>query len=275
MDSESLIRKDSDDEFKGIQALQQNLPDYRPIKSEESLLEERKARHDLQLQHVDPEIVKSIRGYRPDEIPFIYKDTPTEVMAQINHGAEPSMEKADSELWIGSSDEIWNLYNKNGWNDQIPEVLVQWRGLALAKDKGGKEVSRQEVKFLSGGRFMELEYRGVSEMGQFDGHLDRISIYTPKETFRPYGGDERNSYEITYISKVGKVDTTGLPGGRKVTDGGEDEPEWVFSEGFGHVTGTSMLNGLGELLWTQHITHLVMSPLLSDSTSANLRANRP
>ncbi len=255
MDSENLIRKDSDDELKGIKDLQQNSPDYNPVKSEESMLEERKVRHDLQLQHVDPEIVKSIRGYRPDEIPFIYKDLPTEVMAQINRGAEPTMEKGNSELWIGSSDEIWNLYNKNGWNDQIPEVLVQWRGLTLAKDKDSKEVSRQEIKHLSGGRFIELEYRGVSEMGQFDGHLARISIYTPKETFRPYGGNERNSYEITMISRKSDVDTTGLPGGRRVIDK-EDEVEWGYSGGFGNVSGTSMLNGLGELLWAHHITSL-------------------
>ncbi len=255
MDSESLIRKDSDDEFRGIQKLQQNSPDYHPVKSEQSMAEERKVRHDLQLQHVDPEIIKAIRGYKPEEIPFVYKDNPSEVYAQVNRGATASMEEGLSELWVGSSDEIWNLYNKNGWTDQIPEVLVQWRGLELKKNKGNKEVSRQEIRHLSGGRFLELEYRGVSKMGEFDGHLDHISIYTPKGTFRPYGGNERNSYEITSISRRRDVDVKGLPGGRKVVDSGNDI-EWAISGGFGHVEGTSMLNGLGELLWPQRIASI-------------------
>lgn len=251
MDSESLIKEGSSRELNGISVLQQNSPDYHPIKPKERIEEERQIRHDLRLQGVDLEIIKAIQGYKPEEIPFIYRDQPSEVEYHFHRGAEPHSMQALSELWIGTTDEIWNLVNKNGWTDQIPEVLAQWRGHQDLEKREKKEVTRTEIHHLSSGAFIELEYREVSEMGQFDGKLSGIELYTPKEKFRPYGGNERNSYDITSITNRREVDVEGVPGGRKVVE--ESRPEWQMGGGLGHVTGTSMLNGLGELLWPKDL----------------------
>ncbi len=256
MDSEGLIKKDPLQRPRGIAALEQNSPEYQPVKSKESMRQEREARHDLKMQGVNEEIIKAIRGYRPNEIPFVYRDAQHEVFTQEMDGvSHVGYKKALSELWLGSTDEIWNLQNEQGWRDQIPEVVVQWRGQQKEGGEGKKRVTRLEVHHISDEAFIQLEYRQVTEMGQFDGELSGISLYTLKETFRPYGGNERNSYDITYITRKREVDTEGLPGGRKVIE--RSEPKWQMSGGLsGHVTGTSMLNGLGELLWLDHITSI-------------------
>lgn len=251
MSSEGLIKESSHQKPKGIAALEQNSPDYHPVKSEKTMRQEREARHDLKMQGANDEIIKAIRGYRPDEIPFIYRDSPHEVHAQIRRGAQVGYEKALSELWIGTSDEIWNLQNEQGWTDQIPEVLVQWRGLQKTEGEGKKRVTRTETHHLSSEAFIQLEYNQVTEMGQFDGNLSGISLYTLKETFRPHGGNERNSYDITHIAKRRDADIEGLPGGRKVVE--DDKPKWQIGA---HVTGTSMLNGLGQLLEQDNIALL-------------------
>lgn len=199
-------------------------------------IEELKIRVNLIRQGIDPEIAMAVIRYRPEDIPFIYQTTPQDVLHhQIRkdwtEGAD--LVPGQSCLWIGTTDAIHNLVNPEGWNDQIPEVIVQWRGNIFTQSDqhpAGSEITRTEIKHLEGGRFLEIEYIDVSAMGVFDGDIGRISLNIPDGTFRPGGGRIRQSFRIFYFKQDKK------------------SGEWSLDTGLTNVSGTTILNGFQEIL---------------------------
>ena len=187
-------------------------------------------------QGIDPEVAMAVVGYKPEDIPFVYQTTPHDVLHhQIRkdwtEGAD--LVPGQSCLWIGTTDAIHNLVNPEGWNDQIPEVIVQWRGNIFTESEqhpAGSEITRTEIKHLEGGRFLEIEYVNVSTMGAFDGNIGRISLNIPDGTFRPGGGKKRQSFRIFYFKQDKK------------------SGEWGLDTGLTNVSGTTILNGFQEIL---------------------------
>lgn len=155
-----------------------------------------------------------------------------------------------SELWIGTTDAIHNLEAE--WGDQIPEVIVQWWSHERLDEEGKpKEVERLEAHQLKDGSFMHLTYRGVSEMGEFDGSLVEIKYYVPEGTFRPYGGKERKSYKIYSVRHNKKDDKSqAIPGiSLDRPDSRKDEVnEWSLDlTGGSNFSGTTILNGFQQI----------------------------
>lgn len=220
---------------------------YLPEKPLKEKRHEYKIRQDLIKQGLPQELASAVLGYTPEQIPFIYR---TEPSPTTDGNSRRPME---TQLWIGTTDAVWNLHAE--WSDQIPEVIAQWRGHRYTdKPDQGFIITRTEVHQLPDGSFVELEYSGVTAMGQFDGELSRIALDVPTGTFRPWGGPrERNQYAIYYF-KHNKADSgmDNVPGGALVR---KDQPtgEWEFpydmqSLGRSNVTGTTILNGFQEFL---------------------------
>jgi hypothetical protein len=216
--------------------------DYLPIKPQEQKRREYSIRQSLLEQGHSREMADAVIGYTIDDIPFVYKDQPQEV--EDGNSKRPLL----SELWIGTSDAVYNLDAE--WLDQIPEVILQWRGITKLDEEGTpKEVTRNEVHQLKDGSFVEVEYQNVSEMGEFDGEIARISLNVPEGTFRPWGGPrERKSYRIYYFRRMKPTyPMTDVPGGNLLCKGGK-EYEWTLDLTHSNVTGTTILNGFSEMV---------------------------
>ncbi len=210
------------------------------------------------LKHgVPEEMASAVPGYSPEQIPFIYRKEPSKT---IDGNSGRPME---SQLWIGTTDAIWNLDAE--WKDQIPEVIVQWRGYRHTdKPNDPTRITRTEIHNLPDGLFVELEYEDVSAMGQFDGELERIEFYRPAANFST-GGRERKSFAI--FGSGGKIDEAEAvepywsykPEGKKrfITRQGQTVFGWEFSDdldevgrssGKGQGSSTTILNGFQEFL---------------------------
>jgi hypothetical protein len=227
---------------------------YLPQKPEDQLRREYKIRQELVEQGVLKEIADSVIGYRPDQVPFIYKDVPSEV---LHHRVRDDWTEGHellpgkSSLWIGTTDAIWNMYNENGLRDQIPEVIVQWRGNQYTESeqqKAGVKIERQEVKQLPDGSFVLITYRNVSNMGAFDGEIANISVYIPEGTFNPSERSDSKSYRIYNARRKTAPNMQGVPGGalRKLDT---DNYEWTLDlSGSSNISGTTILNGYEEIV---------------------------
>lgn len=216
--------------------------EYLPVKPREQRRQEYAIRQSLLEQGHSRELADAVIGYTVDDVPFVYKGQPHE--SKDGNSGRPLL----SELWIGTSDAIHNLDAE--WRDQIPEVILQWRGYAKLDEEGApKTVTRTEVHQLKDGSFVEVQYGNVSEMGEFDGEITRISLNVPEGTFRPWGGPrERKSYRIYYFRRMKPTyPMTGVPGGTLVRKGGEKH-EWTLDLTRSNVTGTTILNGFSEMV---------------------------
>lgn len=229
-----------------------------PAKPKASLQKELQIRTSLLEQGLEQEIADAIIGYKPEDIPFVYSSATVNVLhhrVRDNWSEGYELIPGQSAVWIGTSDAIHNLVNENGWNDQIPEVIMQWRGSSVVESQQQKarvSITRTEVKQLSNGRFVEVEYAGVSGMGAFDGDISRISLHVPEETFRPYGGSERRSYRIYAFKRNRLPKMDGVPGGTLIRKDAKLH-EWSLDTGTrSNVSGTTILNGFQEML-TFHI----------------------
>lgn len=218
---------------------------YLPSKPLSSRRHEYSIRQSLLEQGLPKELADAVIGYTIEDIPFVYRTMPHEVTD--GNSGRPMI----SELWIGTTDAIHNLCGE--WNDQIPEIVTQWRGYVRADEKNPKKrVTRTEIHHLSNGSYVELEYENVSEMGQFDGELNSINLHIPGEKFRPWGGPrERQQYGI-YGFRRQRIDSgmANVPGGLILR---KDKPqhEWTFqlpSGKLSNVIGTTILNGFEEMV---------------------------
>lgn len=185
--------------------------EYKPFKPFLIWLYELYIHFSLRIAGYDLDLAKSVLGYKPKDVPFIY-------------GTDPLSCNGDtliSELWMGSTVSKDKLIGD--WDDQIPEVIVQWWGNTPVKNgsRGKRKVSRLEVHHLSDGSFVQLEFRNVSDMGAFDGGLHSLSYYKPKEDFFP-GGKRRKEFSIHIIHQKGV--------------------RWTVNLGRSNLSGTAMLN---------------------------------
>ncbi len=223
---------------------QANSGEYLPEKPQKERRNEYAIRQSFIEQGHSKELSNAVLGYTPQDIPFVYATEPHNV-TQGNSGRPMT-----SELWIGTTDRIENLHGE--WSDQIPEVVVQWWGhKKLDEEESLKSVERMEIHHLPDGSFVNLEYRGVTEMGQFDGTLSSIEYYVPQEKFRPWGGKERNSYRIYYAHKNTKGDNMqNIPGGGLVRpeEKIEGAAQWSLDISRTDTGGTTILNGYGQIL---------------------------
>lgn len=223
-----------------MSSIEKNDPNFIQQRSESTIKQEYEARKDLLVQGTDPNVVNAISGYKPEEMPFIYKVPEHKVYHQVHDSAvDASLVEGSSEIWVATSDAIHNLSNENGQRDQIPEVIAQWRKSSI---EGKISITRTEVKQIGNGAFVELEYENVSQMGQLDGDLVSISLSTPDKPFKPYGGPDRMAYKRVTAYKERETDLTGIPGATPLFD--IKEPKWKF--GFS-CTSTTILNGLQEM----------------------------
>lgn len=241
-----------------------------PAKPQDSIQRELKIRNSLIEQGVEREIADAVIGYRPEDVPFVYQSEPHEVLhhrVRNNWTEGYELIPGQSALWIGTTDAIHNLVDDNGWNDQIPEVIVQWRGSFVNESEQQDEtasVTRTEVKQLGDGRFVEVEYTGVSGMGAFDGDISQIALHVPENKFRPYGGNERQSYRIYYFKRTRKPNMDGVPGGVLIRKD-KEQYEWSLNTSYSNVVGTTILNGYQEIL-NFHMPDL--APLKEDYSKA-------
>lgn len=228
--------------MKDIQPI--NNGEYLPDKPQSERRKEYKIRQSLIEQGHSKELANAVIGYTPEQVPFIYKTEPHKTIS-ANSGRPMT-----SELWIGTTDEIHNLEAE--WSDQIPEVIVQWWGhTRLDEESEVKEVERLEAHQLPDGSFVQLSYKGVTEMGEFDGALTGIEYYVPQGKFRPYGGKERMSYRI-YIARHNKKnnypqDIPGISLERPETDD-TDIHEWSIDLSQTSFSGTTILNGFEQIV---------------------------
>lgn len=203
--------------------------EYNPQKPDSQRVEEEAIRDNLIESGVPKEIAEAVVGYRPDDIPYIFRAEPHEVIDGSGGGM------MQPEIWIGTTADIPEIIDAD-WRDQIPEVIAQWRG-HIKKDTQ-QIVSREEVHQIGDGSFIRLEYEGVGGMGQFDGKLRRISLYVPNNTFNPYGGPDRMSYTIHYFKNQAAE--------------GESSPRWMLDmdrvRSGSNMGGTTILNGLQEMI---------------------------
>lgn len=209
--------------------------------------EEERVRDQLMANGVPADIAHAVVGHRLADVPFIYAGVPHEVLhhrVRANWTEGYDLLPGESALWIGTSDAIHNLVSENGWTDQIPEVIAQWRGSRLVGVKDF-EVERLEVHRLPDGRHVEVTYRDVSRMGAFDGHIVRMALHVPEETFRPYGGRPRQAYRIYDF--------------RNHPDTG-----WTLNP-TSNTSGTTILNGFSEML-SFHMARI--TPVKADFASA-------
>lgn len=213
---------------------------YNPTKPADQIKREKAIRESLIKAGYDKHIANAVLGYKPEDIPFIYRCDPM----TTNGGS------LISELWMGSSDAIHNLDGL--WNDQIQEVLVQWWGHTPVEDgvEGEKEVERLEVHPVEGGSFVRIDFKGVSEMGAFDGTIKSISYYIPSGTFRPMGESrERNQYSSHHFQPP--------------TEGGSEH--WQVNLGRSSFSGTTILNAFSQML-SFHLGEI--TPMKEDYGSA-------
>jgi len=244
--------------------------EYLPEKPREQRREEEAIHRSLIEQGHSRELADAVRGYTPDEVPFIYRAEPLDVehhRVRDNWAEGYELIPGQSCLWIGTSDAIHNLVNENGWNDQIPEVIAQWRGNAVSESEqqdATASITRTEIKQIGDGRFIEVEYTGVSGMGALDGDISRISLHVPENKFRPGGGRERWSYRIYGFRRNRKPDMDGVPGGF-LTRKDEGQHEWSLDTSSSGVSGTTILNGFQEML-NFHMSDLI--PVKEDYANA-------
>ena len=185
--------------------------EYKPFKPFFGKLYELYIYLNLRIAGYDPDLAKSVLGYMPKDVPFIY-------------GTDPQSCNGDtliSELWMGSTVSKDKLLGD--WDDQIPEIIVQWWGNSPVQGGivGKRKVSRLEVHHLSDGSFIQHEFQNVSEMGAFDGKLHSLRYYKPKEDFFP-GGKRRKDFSIHTIHQKGVT--------------------WTVNLGRSNLSGTTMLN---------------------------------
>ena len=190
--------------------------EYKPFKPFFSWLYEITIYFSLRIAGYGHDLARSMIGYSPKDVPFVY-------------GTDPQSCNGDtliSELWMGSTVSKDELIGE--WDDQIPEVVVQWWGNTPVKDgsHGERKISRQEVHHLNDGSFVYLEYHNVSDMGAFDGLLKIMRLYKQKEDFFP-GGIRRKNFFIHKIHQVGK--------------------KWTVNLGESNFSGTSMLNAWSQI----------------------------
>lgn len=196
---------------------------YEPTKPAAQREYEEKLRDALIEQGLPQEIAEAIVGYRPEDVPFIYRTEPHKVTNGNTYREEYS------HLWIGTTDAIWNM--EGDWSDQIKEVIVQWWGHSPLDDSEPIKVERLEAHQIADGSFVELSYRNVSEMGAFDGVLVSISYYRLGKKFNPWGGKARDSYRIHGFR-------------REQTEDGE---MWFVNLNSTNVEGTTILNGYSQI----------------------------
>ena len=244
---------------------------FLPEKPQENIKRELEIRNSLTEQGVEREIADAVMGYKPEDVPFIYQSEPHDVLhhrVRDNWTEGYELIPSKSALWIGTTDAIHNLVNEGDWNDQIPEVIAQWRGSFVTESEQQEEttsITRTEAKQLGDGRFVLVEYKDVSSMGDFDGSISRISLYVPKEKFIPGGySSERNSYQIYEFRRNHKLGMEGVPGGYLARKD-EEQHEWNLDTSYSNVSGTTILNGYQEML-NFHMPDL--SPLKEDYDNA-------
>ncbi len=249
--------------------------EYLPEKPLEQRKRELAIRRSLLEQGVDRKIADAVVGYTPEQVPFIYKAESHEVLhhrVRDNWIEGYELIPGESSLWIGTTDAIHNLVDSQGWRDQISEVIVQWRGSHIEESDQQPEVSkvtRSEAHPIEGGAFVLIEYKGVSDMGQFDGEIGNISLYVPEEKFRPYGGSkERMSYRIYGFKRERfNKDVSDVPGGVLNRPNKEMEAghEWSLQLGYSNTSGTTILNGFSEMV-DLHMGEI--SPIKADHSKA-------
>jgi hypothetical protein len=221
---------------------------YNPIKkTQEQSKKELAIKESFLLQGIDREIANAVIGYRPKDIPFIYRTNPHQIpnSRMKNYRAEnPESIPEECSLWVGTTDAIYNLANKNRWDDQIPEVIIQWRATTFEKDeqqKAGRSFSRSEVKQLKDGKYLEVEYENVSGLGSFDGEICSIALNVPDEQYTPMGAHaKRNSYEHYHAKRTPPLKSTGPLEERLC--------EWSLDLSTTNHGGTTILNGFSELV---------------------------
>ncbi len=180
----------------------------------------------LKNQGYGEELARSVIGYSPKDVPYVYSTDPS----------YPNNGTLKSELWMGSVVSKEELVGV--WSDQIPEVIVQWRGHTPIKGSvcGKREVNRLEVHHLGDGSFVQLEFRNVSDTGAFDGKLKYLDLYKLKEETN-YSGKLCKEYSIHKIHRVGV--------------------RWVVDLGFSSFSGTTMLNAWQEILQFRVNTYMI------------------
>ena len=126
-----------------------------PSKPADSIKIEQEIRDDLLRQGIEQKIVDAVMGYRPEDIPFVY---------------------SAGDIWIGTTDALYNLRAGGREGDRTPEVIVQWMGPEFSREN---QITRQEVRHLGDGRILSKTYTNVSKMGAFDGKIKSISLNIP------------------------------------------------------------------------------------------------
>jgi len=116
---------------------------FLPEKPQENIKRELEIRNSLTEQGVEREIADAVMGYKPEDVPFIYQSEPHDVLhhrVRDNWTEGYELIPSKSALWIGTTDAIHNLVNEGDWNDQIPEVIAQWRGSFVTESEQQEEL---------------------------------------------------------------------------------------------------------------------------------------
>lgn len=190
--------------------------EYKPLKPFLGWLYELYIAFSLRVSGHDSDFAQAVIGYKPEDVPFIYSSESKVVNSWT----------LKSELWMGTTVKKEDLIGV--WDDQIPEVVVQWWGNTPIKDGvlGIRKITRLEVHHFGNGCFVSHEYNDVSDMGSFDGKLVTLRLYKPKSGFM-HSGKHRKEFSIHTIHKMrlwGKVN--------------------IY---FSNLSGTTMLNAWSQM----------------------------
>ncbi len=144
-----------------------------------TLKHELRTARDLQQHGIEEEIAKSIVGYRPNEVPFIYGTGP--ILRHLPNGKGEYV-PGETELWVGTTKPLEEILSSGRPLRNNPDVIVQWQRIAeLQEDMYKDETTRTELKPLPGGGFVEVTYTNVSSPGCFDGEIETVYVFQPEK----------------------------------------------------------------------------------------------
>jgi hypothetical protein len=142
-------------------------------------------RKGLEQAEAPAEILKYIKGYSEDDVPLIYSgESHDATCGGGDNEGKDYLRPVKSSLMVGMKAPIYERASE--YDDQNPNVIVQWRGMEFTDAKGGNRgITREEVEQIRPGVYITREYKGVSGLGKFDGRLVEIGIQVESGEFHP------------------------------------------------------------------------------------------
>lgn len=177
------------------------------------------------------EVAAASSPYQESDIKHIYSGGE---LKELQNGGPPGGTVRYG-LMVGTSRPIEDIIKRGKNIDQNSKVLVQWWHHEYSVNDYRPEIERIEVEELSEGRFVERTYRGVSNMGEFDGEMTKIALMEDTGEFSPTTYPGRKLFKINEWSKTK----------------GKKQKSWIHFK----ASGTELLNGVSQLM-TFHKTEI-------------------